>query len=142
MSVPGARLAATTAFFSMADSAVIPQSRPRRAARPAQRLAQLGGGARDSVTLDLFPDDPTRATLEAMNIDIRQGTLHGFELPDVVRAAVGALNTAGSRTLETKSRRANRAMKSEDATQVNAQLSGLEWDMDEPAHASRAGNCS
>ncbi len=38
----------------------------------------------------MFPDDPTRATLEAMNIDIRQGTLHGFELPDVVLAAVGA----------------------------------------------------
>jgi hypothetical protein len=61
-----------------------------RAARSAQRLAQLSDASRDDSTLDLFPDDPTRATLEAMNIDIRQGTLHGFELPDVVRAALGA----------------------------------------------------
>ena len=61
-----------------------------RAARSAQRLAQLSDASRDDSTLDLFPDDPTRATLEAMNIDIRQGTLHGFELPDAVLAAVGA----------------------------------------------------
>ena len=61
-----------------------------RAARSAQRLAQLSDTSRDDGTLDMFPDDPTRATLEAMNIDIRQGTLHGFELPDVVLAAVGA----------------------------------------------------
>ena len=61
-----------------------------RAAQSAQRLAQLSDASRDDSTLDLFPDDPTRATLEAMNIDIRQGTLHGFELPDVVLAAVGA----------------------------------------------------
>ena len=61
-----------------------------RAARSAQRLALLSDASRDGSTLDMFPDDPTRATLEAMNIDIRQGTLHGFELPDVVLAAVGA----------------------------------------------------
>lgn len=91
----------------MADSVASPQSRPQRAAskkrrratvstetenklaraaRSAQRLAQLSNASRDDSTLDLFPDDPTRATLEAMNIDIRQGTLHGFELPDVVLA--------------------------------------------------------
>ncbi len=94
----------------MADSAASPNSRPRRsgstkqreatvstetenklarAARSAQRLAQLSDVPRDESTLDLFPDDPTRATLEAMAIDIRQGTLTGFELPAEVLAAVG-----------------------------------------------------
>src|ERR1700730_7357577 len=76
----------TTAPFPMADSAASPKSRPRRsastkprtatvstetenklarAARSAQRLAQLSDVPRDESTLDLFPDDPTRATLEA-----------------------------------------------------------------------------
>lgn len=66
-----------------------------RAARSAQRLAQLSDVPRDDTTLDLFPDDPTRATVEAMNIDVRQGTLQGFELPDVVLAAVGVPEGAG-----------------------------------------------
>ncbi|MBB5406688.1 hypothetical protein HDG34_000609 [Paraburkholderia sp. HC6.4b] len=94
-----------------------------RAARSAQRLAQLSGVARDDSTLDLFPDDPTRATLEAMNIDVRQGTLHGFELPDVVLQAVGVFDEHGS--LDKTARRAPRAAKL-DAPPVNGQLSGFD----------------
>ncbi|MFP3610779.1 hypothetical protein SB778_11735 [Paraburkholderia sp. SIMBA_050] len=132
----------------MADSAASTQSRPpraasrkrrqatvstetenklARAARSAQRLAQLSDATRDDSTLDLFPDDPTRATLEAMNIDIRQGTLHGFELPDVVLAAVGAIEAGDGAPLDAKAaRRAPRAAKSDEPVPVNAQLSGLE----------------
>ncbi|RKE37163.1 hypothetical protein B0G76_3395 [Paraburkholderia sp. BL23I1N1] len=131
----------------MADSAASTQSRPQRAAskkrrqatvstetenklaraaRSAQRLAQLSDAARDDSTLDLFPDDPTRATLEAMNIDIRQGTLHGFELPDVVLAAVGVIDTDGVALEARAARRAPRAAKSDEPAPVNAQLSGLE----------------
>jgi hypothetical protein len=81
-----------------------------RAARSAQRLAQLSDASRDDSTLDMFPDDPTRATLEAMNIDIRQGTLHGFELPDVVLAAVGATTSLdGAATASSEARAARRA---------------------------------
>ncbi|MGA3247103.1 MAG: hypothetical protein ABSD12_02835 [Paraburkholderia sp.] len=79
-----------------------------RAARSAQRLAQLSDASRDDSTLDMFPDDPTRATLEAMNIDVRQGTLHGFELPGVVLAAVGVttgLDGAASASPDTRSAR-------------------------------------
>jgi hypothetical protein len=99
-----------------------------RAARSAQRLAQLSDASRDDSTLDLFPDDPTRATLEAMNIDIRQGTLHGFELPDVVLAAVGAIDTADNALADARTpRRAPRAARSDDLpVPVNALLSGLE----------------
>ncbi|CAE6763843.1 hypothetical protein [Paraburkholderia domus] len=131
----------------MADSAASTQSRPpraaskkrrqatvstetenklARAARSAQRLAQLSDASRDDSTLDLFPDDPTRATLEAMNIDVRQGTLHGFELPDVVLAAVGAIDADGVSLEARAARRAPRAVKSDEPVQVNAQLSGLE----------------
>ncbi|MGF6469070.1 hypothetical protein QFZ89_004293 [Paraburkholderia youngii] len=143
---------ATTAFSSMADSAASPQSRPRRvaskkqrqgavstetenklarAARSAQRLAQLSGVARDDSTLDLFPDDPTRATLEAMNIDVRQGTLHGFELPDVVLQAVGAFDE--HMALDKTARRAPRAAKLDVPMPVNEQLSGFDV---EPAMAA------
>jgi hypothetical protein len=66
-----------------------------RAARSAQRLAQLSDIPRDDSTLDLFPDDSARATQQAMNIDVRQGTLQGFELPHVVLAAVGAPDGVG-----------------------------------------------
>ncbi|WNC92907.1 hypothetical protein RI103_32360 [Paraburkholderia sp. FT54] len=145
----------------MADSVASTQSRPQRAAskkrrqatvptetenklaraaRSAQRLAQLSDASRDDSTLDLFPDDPTRATLEAMNIDIRQGTLHGFELPDVVLAAVGAIDAGDNASTDARSaRRAPRAAKfNDDPVPVNAQLSGLEM---EPlaATASPAG---
>ncbi|SMG58674.1 hypothetical protein [Paraburkholderia susongensis] len=129
----------------MADSVASSQSRPRRAAskkqrqgsvstetenklaraaRSAQRLAQLSGASRDGSTLDLFPDDPTRAALEAMNIDIRQGTLDGFELPDVVLQAVGALDD--NALPDKAARRAPRAAKADAAAPVNAQLSGLD----------------
>ncbi|MFL9982198.1 hypothetical protein P0D72_22825 [Paraburkholderia sediminicola] len=131
----------------MADSAASTQSRPQRAAskkrrqatvstetenklaraaRSAQRLAQLSDASRDDSTLDLFPDDPTRATLEAMNIDVRQGTLHGFELPDVVLAAVGAIDADGMSPEARAARRAPRAAKTDEPVPVNAQLSGLE----------------
>ena len=143
----------------MADSVASTQSRPpraaskkrrqatvstetenklARAARSAQRLAQLSGASRDDSTLDLFPDDPTRATLEAMNIDIRQGTLHGFELPDVVLAAVGAIDAGDGVSPDSRSaRRAPRAAKSDEPVPVNAQLSGLE--IEPVAAASSAG---
>ncbi|TDY20264.1 hypothetical protein B0G81_0417 [Paraburkholderia sp. BL6665CI2N2] len=133
----------------MADSVASTQSRPQRvaskkrrqatvptetenklarAARSAQRLAQLSDASRDDSTLDLFPDDPTRATLEAMNIDIRQGTLHGFELPDVVLAAVGAIDGGDNALVDARAaRRAPRAAKPDDQpVPVNALLSGLE----------------
>lgn len=66
------------------------ESKLARAARSAQRLAQLSDAARDHSTLDLFPDDIARAEQQALNIDVRQGTLQGFELPHVVLAAAGA----------------------------------------------------
>lgn len=145
-------------FFSMADSAASSQSRtPRnasakrratpvptdtetrlaRAARSAQRLAQLSDVVRDDNTLDLFPDDPTRATLETMNIDVRQGTLHGFELPEGMLAAVGALDrvdntgnagASGDAPAEARAvRRAPRTVKINDAHALGAaQSSPLE----------------
>ena len=143
----------------MADSAASTQSRPQRAAskkrrqatvstetenklaraaRSAQRLAQLSDASRDDSTLDLFPDDPTRATLEAMNIDVRQGTLHGFELPDVVLAAVGVIDADGMSPEARAARRAPRAAKPDEPVPVNAQLSGLETEAVE-ATASPVG---
>lgn len=111
-------------------------SRLARAARPVRRFAQLGEASRDDCTLDLFPDDPTRATLELMNIDIRQHTLYGFELPGVVLAAVGAMDGAVGRSLAAKAaRRTPRAAKLDEPGQVNAQLSGLEL-VDAPKSAS------
>ncbi|WP_233837256.1 hypothetical protein [Paraburkholderia sp. ZP32-5] len=128
----------------MTDSAASPQSKPRaaskkqrqggvstetenklaRAARSAQRLAQLSAAERDDSTLDMFPDDPTRATLEAMNIDVRQGTLDGFELPEVVLQAVGALDDGAS--LDKAARRVPRAVKVDAPAPVNEQLSGFD----------------
>ncbi|MFT4064769.1 hypothetical protein [Paraburkholderia sp.] len=140
----------------MTDSVASPQSRPRRAAskkqrqggvstetenklaraaRSAQRLAQLSGVPRDDSTLDLFPDDPTRATLEAMNIDVRQGTLDGFELPDVVLQAVGALDDGASS--DKAARRVPRAAKVDAPMPVNEQLSGFDI---EPAMPDGAVN--
>jgi hypothetical protein len=93
-----------------------------RAARSAQRLAELSDVPADDSTLDLFPDDPTRAALEAMNIDVRQGTLTGFELPDEVLAAVEAAAADGGDAVvetpvETKAARrdARAAAHTEDA---------------------------
>ena len=142
----------------MADSVASTQSRPRRAAstkrrqatvstetenklaraaRSAQRLAQLSGASGDDSTLDLFPDDPTRATLEAMNIDIRQGTLHGFELPDVVLAAVGAIDAGDGMPLDTKPvRRVPRAARADESAPINGQLSGLDIEPSTPGVSS------
>ncbi|MFM0648415.1 hypothetical protein PQR14_29175 [Paraburkholderia bryophila] len=144
----------------MADSVASTQSRPSRAAskkrrqatvstetenklaraaRSAQRLAQLSDAARDDSTLDLFPDDPTRATLEAMNIDVRQGTLHGFELPDVVLAAVGVIDAGDGALPDARSaRRAPRAAKADEPTPVNAVLSGLDMEPWDAASSSAA----
>ncbi|GAB2874580.1 hypothetical protein GCM10027093_07560 [Paraburkholderia jirisanensis] len=62
-----------------------------RAARSAQRLAELSDVPRDDSTLDLFPDEAAQATLQALSIDVRQRTLKGFELPDEVMAVVEAV---------------------------------------------------
>ena len=99
-----------------------------RAARSAQRLAQLSDASRDDSTLDMFPDDPTRATLEAMNIDVRQGTLHGFELPDVVLAAVGATTSLeGAVSASSEARAARRAPRERpEAAYAAAPLAGFE----------------
>jgi len=99
-----------------------------RAARSAQRLAQLSDVTRDDSTLDLFPDDPTRATLEAMNIDIRQGTLRGFELPDVVLAAVGAaVSTDGAAMGASEARSARRAPREKaEVAHIAVPLAGFE----------------
>ena len=60
----------------------------RSPARTAQRVAQLRDAIRPGETLDLFAEDAERATQQAMNTDIRQGTFEGFELPEVFLAAV------------------------------------------------------
>jgi hypothetical protein len=78
-----------------------------RAARSAQRLAQRSSAPAGDTTLDLFAEETQRATFQAMNTDIRQGTLAGFELPEVFMAAVQstAINSeAGSK------KRAGRAL--------------------------------
>ncbi|WP_133646621.1 hypothetical protein [Paraburkholderia flava] len=98
-----------------------------RAARSAQRLAQLSDVPADDSTLDLFPDDPTRATLQAMNIDVRQGTLSGFELPDVVRVAVGVSDHATPGVDTKTARRATRPARTED--EVSSSVSGAVHDM-------------
>jgi len=134
----------------MADSAASPNSQVRRArptkrpastvstetedklaraARSAQRLAQMSGVSRDDSTLDLFPDDPTLATLEAMTIDVRQGTLTGFELPAEVRAAVGLVEggEASSAGQEARSvRRVTRAAKAGETSSASVQASVLD----------------
>ena len=63
-----------------------------RAARSAQHLAQLSRAPYGAPTLDLFAEDAERATLQALNTDIRQSTLPGFELPEVFMAAVPAMD--------------------------------------------------
>jgi hypothetical protein len=62
-----------------------------RAARSAQRLAQLSEVVRDENTPDLFAGDESRAVAAVLEIDARQGTLEGFELPPEVLAAAGML---------------------------------------------------
>lgn len=74
------------------------EHRLARAAQSAQRLAELSDAPRDGDTLDLFPDDRRRALalVESMSIDVRQGTLTGFELPAGVLAAVEAAHGGSS----------------------------------------------
>lgn len=90
-----------------------------RAAQSVQRLAQLTEVPRDDSTLDLFPDDPTRELVEAMQIDVRQGTLSGFELPEVVLAAVTATQhdalAAATAEQAKPARRSTRASKAQGA---------------------------
>ena len=90
----------SAALSGDAESARSPASseaegKPARTARSPQRLALLNrppsfGIPYGAPTLDLFADDAERATLQAMNTDVRQGTLAGFELPEVFMAAVSA----------------------------------------------------
>jgi hypothetical protein len=93
-----------------------------RAARSAQRLAQLSEGARAGETLDLFAEDAERAQLQAMNTDIRQGTFEGFELPEVFLAAVqsngGTVPPCGNTA---ESAAAKRAMRDSVASVAPAQ---------------------
>ncbi|MGH8779537.1 hypothetical protein [Paraburkholderia sp.] len=127
---PQRRAGATKARPSTVSSDT--EDKLARAARSAQRLAQLSDVPADDSTLDLFPDDPTRATLQAMNIDVRQGTLSGFELPGAVRVAIGATDDATA-TAETKTvRRASRPARTEDDVPAPDMWSG------EPASASVA----
>jgi hypothetical protein len=65
-----------------------------RAARPAQRVEHMNPSPR-GVTPDLFAEDIERLTVQAMNTDVRQGTLAGFELPNAFLAAVCATAAAG-----------------------------------------------
>jgi hypothetical protein len=73
-----------------ADTQLDADTKPARAARSAQRPAVLIRAPYGAPTLDLFAEDAERATLQALNTDIRQTTLPGFELPDVFMAAVSA----------------------------------------------------
>jgi hypothetical protein len=65
-----------------------------RAARSAQRLAVLSRAPYGAPTLDLFAEDAERATLQALNTDIRQSSLPGFELPEAFMAAVPSEDNA------------------------------------------------
>lgn len=92
-----------------------------RAARSAQRLAQLTSAPRGDATPDLFAEDIERATFQAMNTDIRQGTLAGFELPEVFMAVV----QSGAGAEGAQARRAIRA-------------DGAPLDADSPGPAAQA----
>ncbi|WP_309491319.1 hypothetical protein [Trinickia mobilis] len=83
-----------------------------RAAESAQRLAQLSDVSGDAGTGDLFGDDPARAVLEALNIDARQGTLAGFELPGEVLAPSSAAVASAIRSVAS-ARRQSAARSSE-----------------------------
>ena len=107
-----------------------------RAARSAQRLAELSDVPRDDSTLDLFPDEAAQATLQALSIDVRQRTLKGFELPDEVMAVVeavagnggvGALGGQGAPggAAARSARRAPRDTKADQAGGAAADAEGL-----------------
>jgi hypothetical protein len=67
-------------------------SKPSHVSRPVQRSATNGRAPYGAPTLDLFAEDTERATLQALNTDIRQCMLPGFELPEVFMAAVEAVS--------------------------------------------------
>ncbi|TDV27747.1 hypothetical protein C7405_11626 [Paraburkholderia caballeronis] len=102
-----------------------------RAVQSAQRLAQLSDVPRDDSTLDMFPDDPTHALVQAMTIDVRQGTLSGFELPEVVRVAVEAAQGANDAPAAAATSPKRTALRSKGAAAVAA-------GSDETAEAKRA----
>ncbi|WP_060817858.1 hypothetical protein [Caballeronia sordidicola] len=56
-------------------------------------------------TLDLFAEDAERAMLQALNTDIRQCMLPGFELPEVFMASVEAVMAAANADDHTASTR-------------------------------------
>jgi hypothetical protein len=67
-------------------------TKPARVMRPGQRSFMNGRAPYGAPTLDLFAEDTERATLQALNTDIRQCMLPGFELPEVFMAAVEAVS--------------------------------------------------
>ncbi|SAL19749.1 hypothetical protein AWB64_01355 [Caballeronia sordidicola] len=75
-----------------------------RAGRSAQRPTPppVPYGA---PTLDLFAEDAERAMLQALNTDIRQCMLPGFELPEVFMASVEAVMAAANADDHTASTR-------------------------------------
>ncbi|WP_118181476.1 hypothetical protein [Paraburkholderia phosphatilytica] len=101
-----------------------------RAARSAQRLAQLTEPPREEGNLDLFPDDAERAAQQAASIDIRQGTLSGFELPGELLAAANAATAASVdasvATADAKAtRRASRAAKVDRGAVASTDADGV-----------------
>jgi hypothetical protein len=96
------------------DAQTDAETKLARAARSAQRLALLSRAPYGAPTLDLFAEDAERATLQALNTDIRQSTLPGFELPEVFMAAVSA--TAEGDDQPASSRAARRGPLSADAS--------------------------
>ena len=91
-------------------------ARLARAARPVQRGAVMSRAPYGAPTLDLFAEDTERATLQALNTDIRQCTLPGFELPDVFMAAVEAVSSMEDAQEHLASIRATRHEAREDDT--------------------------
>ncbi|WP_321799426.1 hypothetical protein [Caballeronia sp. J97] len=115
-----------------------------RAARSAQRLAQLSEALRGSETLDLFAEDAERAHLQAMNTDIRQGTFEGFELPDVFLAAVqsngGTASQGGNAAESVAAKRAARgSVASVEAVQGLFQDELPHFDVPPPDDGKSAG---
>jgi hypothetical protein len=111
-----------------------------RAARSAQRLAQLSDAAHGGFTLDLFPDDIARAEQQALNTDVRQGTLQGFELPDVVLAAASAPDRLGFSASAATARGARAGGAKSDAGAVNPHDGQLSIDTEVLEHAPPADN--
>jgi hypothetical protein len=95
-----------------------------RAARSAQRLALLSRAPYGAPTLDLFAEDAERATLQALNTDIRQSTLPGFELPEAFMAAVSA--TTETDDQQASLRGARRGPLSPDSVEIHDDAATLD----------------